>query len=336
MKLKQDKVYCEKCNEKVNYNIISENLKEYKGIEVNVEQNIGVCEKCNERLYIIDLEEDNLKRLYSKYRELTGIVSPQDIIDFRAKYNISQRELVAILDWGKMTINRYERGSLPNQSHSEILKLIIKDESYFREKVEDAYKCKRISEKTYNSMHFSMDQEEDLTIDKFILTRLRHNPSIYNGCREFDLDRLENLIGYISSRVNNLYKTSLNKYLWYIDFSNYKHNLRSLTGLRYVRYTFGPIIEGKNYELVLNLDKKFEKEVIENNFNEITKIKSKNNYDLDMFLESEKEVIENIIDLFKNKSVGEISELSHEEKAWLETKDNELISYEYAHELKIV
>lgn len=336
MKLKQDKVYCEKCNEKVNYNIISENLKEYKGIEVNVEQNIGVCEKCNERLYIIDLEEDNLKRLYSKYRELTGIVSPQDIIDFRAKYNISQRELVAILDWGKMTINRYERGSLPNQSHSEILKLIIKDESYFREKVEDAYKCKRISEKTYNSMHFSMDQEEDLTIDKFILTRLRHNPSIYNGFREFDLDRLENLIGYISSRVNNLYKTSLNKYLWYIDFSNYKYNLRSLTGLRYVRYTFGPIIEGKNYELVLNLDKKFEKEVIENNFNEITKIKSKNNYDLDMFLESEKEVIENIIDLFKNKSVGEISELSHEEKAWLETKDNELISYEYAHELKIV
>ena len=42
------------------------------------------------------------------------------------------------------------------------------------------------------------------------------------------------------------------------------------------------------------------------------------------------------IDLFKNKSLGEISELSHEEKAWLETKDNELISYEYAHELKIV
>lgn len=150
MKLKPDKVYCEKCNEKVNYNIIKENLKEYKGIEINIDQKIGVCENCNEKLYVIDLEEDNLKRLYSKYRELTGIVSPQDIIDFRAEHNISQRELVAILDWGKMTINRYERGSLPNQSHSDILKLIIKDESYFREKVEDAYKCKRINEKIYN------------------------------------------------------------------------------------------------------------------------------------------------------------------------------------------
>lgn len=116
MKLKQDKVYCEKCNEKVKYNIIKENLR----------------------------------RLYSKYRELTGIISPQDIIDFRAKHNISQTELVAILDWGMMTINRYERGSIPNQIHSDILKLIIKDESYFREKVEDAYKCKRINEKTYN------------------------------------------------------------------------------------------------------------------------------------------------------------------------------------------
>lgn len=336
MKSNQEKVYCEKCNQKVNYHIIKENLKEYKGIEVDVEQNIGVCEQCGEKLYIIDLEEDNLNRLYFKYRKLTNIVSPQEIIDFRSKYNISQRELVAILDWGKMTINRYERGSLPNQSHSDILKLIIKDESYFREKVEDAYNCKRISEKTYNSMHFSMDKEEDLTIDKFILNRLCHNPSIYNGFRSFDLDRLENLIGYIASKVTNLYKTSLNKYLWYIDFTNYKYNLKSLTGLRYTRYTFGPIIEGKNYELILNLEEKFEKEVSENNFNEITKIKSKNNYDLNMFSENEKVIIDNIIDIFKNKSVGEISNLSHEEKAWIETKDNELISYEYAHDLKIV
>lgn len=49
-----------------------------------------------------------------------------------------------------MTINRYERGSLPNESHSEILKLIISNENYFREKVKDAYKMGRITEKIYN------------------------------------------------------------------------------------------------------------------------------------------------------------------------------------------
>lgn len=150
MSTEKRKVYCEKCNEKVEYLIINEVKEEYKNVKVNVEQNIGICSQCKERLYVTELEETNLDRLYTKYRELTKIVSPKDIIEFREKYNISQRELVAILDWGKMTINRYERGSLPNQSHSEILKLIINNESYFREKVEDAYNRGRISEKIYN------------------------------------------------------------------------------------------------------------------------------------------------------------------------------------------
>ena len=163
MSTEKRKVYCEKCNEKVEYLIINEVKEEYKNVKVNVEQNIGVCSQCKERLYVTELEEANLERLYRKYRELTGIVSPKDIIEFREKYNISQRELVAILDWGKMTINRYERGSLPNQSHSEILKLIINNESYFREKVEDAYNMGRITEKIYTEILTSVDKEVNIT-----------------------------------------------------------------------------------------------------------------------------------------------------------------------------
>ena len=340
MSTEKRKVYCEKCNEKVEYLIINEVKEEYKNVKVNVEQNIGICSQCKERLYVTELEEANLERLYTKYRELTGIVSPKDIIEFREKYNISQRELVAILDWGKMTINRYERGSLPNQSHSEILKLIINNESYFREKVEDAYKAGRITEKTYTEIFTCVDvykdTKDDLQLSTFIQAKLSHNPSIYNGFREFDLDRLENLIGYIASRVNDLYKTSLNKYLWYMDFLNYKNNLKSITGLRYIRYTYGPIIEGKNYELILNLDSKFEKEDREINYNIRTKIHSKNNYDLSLFSKDEIKVIDRVIELLKDKNATNISDLSHEERAWIETKDNELISYEYAHDLKAI
>ena len=340
MSTEKRKVYCEKCNEKVEYLIINEVKEEYKNVKVNVEQNIGVCSQCKERLYVTELEEANLDRLYTKYRELTGIVSPKDIIEFREKYNISQRELVAILDWGKMTINRYERGSLPNQSHSEILKLIINNESYFREKVEDAYKAGRITEKTYTEIFTCVDvyedTKDDLQLSTFIQAKLSHNPSIYNGFREFDLDRLENLIGYIASRVNDLYKTSLNKYLWYMDFLNYKNTLKSITGLRYIRYTYGPIIEGKNYELILNLDSKFEKEDREINYNIRTKIHSKNNYDLSLFSKDEIKVIDEVIELLKDKTATNISDLSHEEIAWIETKDNELISYEYAHDLKSI
>ena len=43
------------------------------------------------------------------------------------KYNISQRELTSILDFGKMTINRYERGGVPTKSQSDYIKLLIEN-----------------------------------------------------------------------------------------------------------------------------------------------------------------------------------------------------------------
>ena len=35
-----------------------------------------------------------------------------------------------------MTINRYERGALPNKSHSDLIKLLSENEEIFKEKVE--------------------------------------------------------------------------------------------------------------------------------------------------------------------------------------------------------
>lgn len=155
-----NKAFCPNCNKEVTYHIIEETIKEYKGYKVDILQNIAVCDICDEKIYVSELENNNLKKLYDKYRKMAGLVTPEDIIEFRKTYNISQRELVSILDWGKMTINRYERGSLPSQSHSDILKLIIKDEKYFREKVEDAYSKNRISEKTYSNIQSLQTIEE--------------------------------------------------------------------------------------------------------------------------------------------------------------------------------
>lgn len=159
MSIEKRKVYCEKCNQKVEYLIINEIKEEYKNVKINVEQNIGICSQCMERLYVDELEESNLDRLYIKYRELTETVSPKDIIEFRKKYNISQEELVAILDWGKMSVNRYEMGSLPNQNHIEILKLVINYENYFKEKAKDSYNSNKITEKTYSKIFAYTDCE---------------------------------------------------------------------------------------------------------------------------------------------------------------------------------
>lgn len=60
--------------------------------------------------------------------------------------------------------------------------------------------------------------------------------------KKIDPEKFENLVSYIASRVT-LYKTSLNKFLWYIDFLNFKTNSRSITGLTYQKYIAGHSIQ---------------------------------------------------------------------------------------------
>ena len=47
----------------------------------------------------------------------------------REKYDISQRELTSILGFGKMTINRYERGGIPTKSQSDYIRVLIENEN---------------------------------------------------------------------------------------------------------------------------------------------------------------------------------------------------------------
>ena len=62
-------MFCPMCNKNVNYKIITEIIDEYRGYKVNVKQNIAVCDNCGERIYVSELENENLKNLYQKYRD---------------------------------------------------------------------------------------------------------------------------------------------------------------------------------------------------------------------------------------------------------------------------
>lgn len=329
------KVFCPKCNKEREYFIKENIIKNYKGYEVNVKENIAFCKTCNEDIYIEELESENFKRLYNKYRKLANIIEPKDIIDFRRKFNISQRELTSILNWGKMTINRYERGSVPSQSNNDILKLIIENEEIFKEKVEQAFLDNRISKKTYEKINSELNSMEKNQFKQVIISSLTHAEDEYNGFRKFDPERLENLISYLSDKVD-LYKTSLNKYLWYIDFISFRENTRSVTGLRYMRYSYGPIVENFRYEDIINyFNEKFYKEETILGKGSIVRLKSYKNYDMSIFDSEEIKVIDAVINQFKSLSCNEISDLSHKEEAWKDNKNKQLISYEYGDKIKL-
>ena len=336
------KVYCPYCKKEVEYKIEQRELKEFRGIEVNTFENVAICNECNQDLYVNKIEDENNERIYKIYREKANIIKAEDIVKLREKYDISQRELTAILGFGKMTINRYERGCLPTKSQSDYIKLLIENEDKFIEKVNEAYENNNITEKTYKKI-VSEGQEENISkkrvqenIRRYLKEVLNRKPDIYNGYKSLDLEKVENIISYIASKVKNLTITSLNKYLWYIDMLSFNKRAVAITGLTYQNQKFGPTIVYKKYDELSLLDDKYQREDIETENGNTTKIISNENFNLDKINDSEKEIIDIIIKLLKNKKVTDISEMSHREEGWKKTKRFEQISFEYATNLNII
>lgn len=336
------KVYCPYCKKEVEYKIEKRELKEFRGIEVNTFENVAICNECNQDLYVNKIEDENNERIYKIYREKANIIKAEDIVKLREKYDISQRELTAILGFGKMTINRYERGGLPTKSQSDYIKLLIENEDRFIEKVKEAYENNNITEKTYKKI-VSEGQEENISkkrvqenIRRYLKEVLNRKPDIYNGYKSLDLEKVENIISYIASKVKNLTITSLNKYLWYIDMLSFNKRSVAITGLTYQNQKFGPTIVYKKYDELSLLDDKYQREDIETENGNTTKIISNENFNLDKINDSEKEIIDTIIKLLKNKKVTDISEMSHREDGWKKTKRFEQISFEYAMNLKLI
>lgn len=330
------KVYCIYCRSEQDYTVETRKINEYKGIKIDTYENVAVCSNCKNDLYIDNIENENTIRINEAYRDKAGIITANDIISLREKYNISQRELTAILGFGKMTINSYEKGRVPTKSQSDYLKLLISNEQEFINKVKEAYNKKDITKKTYskvieNSTQVAVHKKDIQEIYRdYINTNLMRRPDIYNGYKTFNLELVENIISYISSKVNNLTLTSLNKYLWFIDVISFKERGVSITGLTYQKQQFGPTIIEQKYKEISLLEEKYMRNELEEETGTKTYITSNNNYDLNMLKDSEIQIIDRVINILKNKNVKEISELSHKQDGWIKTKKFENISFEYS------
>ncbi len=334
--------YCPYCGKEVNYKVEKRMVEEFRGIEINTFENVAICNICGNDLYIGEIEEENNRRVYDLYREKVDIIKPEDIIKLRGKYSISQRELTAILGFGKMTINRYERGGVPTKSQSDYLKLLINNENEFIRKAKEAYENGNITEKTYQKIVPKNNKEEnmdyiDIMLKSYIMNGLLRKPDIYNGYKELDIELLENIISYIASKVKNLTITSINKYLWFIDSLSFKKRGISITGLTYQKQQYGPTIADYKYNEISRLNNKYNRIEFEDQNGKLkVEIKSKNNFDLSKLKQSEREIIDKIIGLLKDKKVGEISEMSHKEDGWINTENLKNISFEYSINLNII
>jgi len=316
-------------------NKIKENFN-IRGEDINVEYESFKCSKCGEQYIDSTPENDPFNLAYRKYRKAHNMLQPEDIKGIRKKYGITQNELSRLLGAGGATLSRYENGALQDRAHDSQLKLINDPRNML--------KIVRENSELFGNVRAGslISQLEKVVKNEYPIERCLEeifgssDKSIFTGFQAFDINKLLNSILFFCK--DGLLKTKINKYLFYADFKHFKEYTVGITGATYVHLPLGPV--PNNYEIYLSsfvnegylgIEEIFytDPNIIGEKYVSIEKSL------LSDFTDSEIKVLSTIKEFFYNFTAKDISNYSHEEKAYQDTAEQASISYEYAKFLKM-
>jgi putative zinc finger/helix-turn-helix YgiT family protein len=326
---------CPNCNKKsLEYINKKENLNiRREDIEVIVKY--YRCKSCQKEFDDLDLENDYYDEAYRKYRKKHNLMQPDEIKSIRKKYKLTQYEMNKILGFGEATLSRYENGALQDEVHDNLLKFISNSKNflYLLNNVKNKFNRKDFLRIKKNVI--ALKNREYNFYDEILDNISDYKEDILSGFKKFNKGKMFNAILFFSKR--DIFKTKLNKLLFYMDFKYFKEFNTSITGLRYVKLDYGPVPDKFDFFYDIMLANKFlcKKEKYYSNeiIGEIYYALEKP--DLNIFSTDELENILKVEKIFKNFSATKIKDFSHEEEAWKKTRDNKIISYEYAASLNI-
>jgi putative zinc finger/helix-turn-helix YgiT family protein len=297
------------------------------------------CDVCKKEFASESQEDRNFEVAYDIYRQRHNLLRPAQIKALRDKYGLSQTNLALLLGWGEITVHRYENGSLQDVAHNELL-VLLEDAQNVR-KILDLNKA-RLPEPLIRKLGERLDVllSKERNSSDCLLDCLQHVPlsesDISTGYRAFDLNKFDNVILYLLHKCADVYKTKLNKLLWYCDFRHFQNQKVSLTGTRYVHLPFGPVPD--NYEVHLWRLRSQEKiKSVEKVFRSCAGELLVPLVDVEpkRLTATELKTIDEVVNKLGGLTAKALSDKSHKEPAYIETGDTETIPYTYADSLSL-
>ncbi|MCD8297716.1 MAG: DUF4065 domain-containing protein [Prevotella sp.] len=289
-----------------------------------------------EMIVTTELDELNISQVYNQYRAEHGIPFPDEIIKFRQYYDLSQTTMSRILGFGDNQFRLYESGEVPNLSNGKLLKSVMLSPDVFGRLVEDMGNDIKndVREQILGRISALKENNQDKWRANLVFGNTKRDK--YNGYARKSLDIVENCILYFVNRMGGVYKTQMNKLLFYTDFLSYKRHGMGMTGLSYLAIQFGPV--PKNWDKVYSAFDSFDLqlvEILEGIDGE--RIISDKTFDNNVFTEEQLDVLNTVYSKFGRMTSKQISQYSHSEPAWQDNIDNHsTIDYTNAFYLQIV
>lgn len=301
--------------------------------ETNEEENEFVSAK---------MMDENLLRSRDVYRKEHNMLTSLEIKQIRQKYGVTQAEFSYMLGLGEVTITRYETKLIQDTTYDTMMKLMDKNAMFALESLEankEKFKNRERYEKIENNikmiiLKFTLSYLNDQEIEAKYVDY--DTEKIENGYKNIDVQLIKDLIYYISKKCNNLYKVKLMKLLWYIDNLYYNQYGKAMTGLVYTHQKMGALPIGNEEIMKFNCIKV--EEIINENSDDVLvgyHIKPNEDYEFKGLKKDQKKIVDEVLKKFENYTTKNIVEYMHEEKAYKDTKYNEIIDYSYSKFIKI-
>lgn len=267
-----------------------------------------------------DLDEANIFQVYNEYRRRHAIPFPDQIVGLRAHYGLSAAKMSQILGFGINQYRMYEEGEVPSISNSRTL-IAAREKALFKTFVEAA--APEMSDAEFSRIM----KKVEVADGDYPMTAL---PSEYTGYRAVSRAKIAALIRHLLADMGSIFVTKMNKLLFYTDFLHYKHHGYGISGLTYRAMQFGPVPDdwGTIYSSIP--DVAMEEYIYPSGQSGIL-LRSDTEPHVSVLSESELETVSAVCELFKGMSAGEISNVSHKEKAWIDNIPHKsVISYQEA------
>ena len=330
--------YCEVCEREVETKIIARReIFNVCGEDIEVDAQVMVCAECGEELFNEELDSATLINAYNEYRRRHKLLLPEEIRKIREQYGLSQRSFAKLLNWGDKTIRRYENGAVQDRAHNSLLLFLREPENMRTYLTENEV---ALDEKQVVKLLDTVDKlEQDIDFRvgrRYFDLFFSRIPCEENGFKGFDYEKLCAMVLFFAHKSAGLLKTKLMKLLNYSDMIFYKENGISISGLRYAHLPYGPAPE--NFDILLGTmaaDHIAHIEVFYDNGYEKHQVVPEKEMPKNVLSKEELDVLNRIYTKFEKFGSAEISNYSHKEKGYVETKKGEIISYAYAKDIEL-
>lgn len=299
---------------------------EYKGLKFEVEQEYYFDDFLKAEYVDVNLGNKNLRKIRNEYRKINNLLTDDEIKQIRNMYNLSQRDFAIALGFGEVTITRYESKTIQEKAQDKVLRDSQNPKYFLSMLIKNKEKFININ----GTEKFDKLISDINKLTKDVSYKINQQDFLDRGNKHFDFEKLKSIIHQIIVNKKEVTKTFLAKLLWYIDCLNFYKNNESMTGLAYISMQYGAY--PKYYEELLSDEFIITEQSWKKDY-ECLYIKDA--YSSFILSEEEIKIIEFIVNKFKYYNVEELVKYMHNEKAYKETTNFDIISYEYSSDIKL-